>query len=70
MLRVIPPAVLTGQAAGLAAAQTVAIGTPLPGLDIAPLQEALAETGVIIHFDDAWVPEGEEVHACAPEGHI
>ena len=70
VLRVIPPAVLTGQAAGLAAAQAVATCTPLPELNVAPLQAALAETGVIIHFDDAWVPEGEEVHACAPDGHI
>ncbi len=71
VLRVIPPAVLTGQAAGLAAAQSIADGTPLPELEVGPLQKSLAKTGVIIHFDDAWVPAGEEASAaCEPEGHI
>lgn len=57
VLRVIPPAVLTGQAAGLACAQALKAGAALPALPVAPLQQALADTGVIIHFDDNWVPE-------------
>lgn len=57
VLRVIPPAVLTGQAAGIAAAMSLETGAALPGLPVKPLQDALAETGVIIHFDDAWIPE-------------
>lgn len=56
VLRVIPPAVLTGQAAGIAAAQSIQTGVALPALPVAPLQQTLAQTGVIIHFDDAWVP--------------
>jgi len=56
VLRVIPPAILTGQAAGIAAAMHLDSGTPLPSLPVNPLQDALAETGVIIHFDDALVP--------------
>lgn len=69
-LRVIPPAVLTGQAAGIAAAQALDANVPLPQLPIAPLQKALAETGVLIHFDDAWIPENREDVSGAAEGHL
>ncbi|MDD2442786.1 MAG: FAD-dependent oxidoreductase, partial [Eubacteriales bacterium] len=56
VLRVIPPAILTGQAAGLAAAQAIDAGRPIHAVAIEPLQAAMAQTGVFIHFDDAWVP--------------
>jgi len=56
VLRVIPPAILTGQAAGLAAAQAIDAGRPVHAVAIEPLQAAMAQTGVFIHFDDAWVP--------------
>ena len=56
VLRVIPPAILTGQAAGAAAAQAMDAGCPVAELPIEPLQEAMAATGVDIHFDDALVP--------------
>ena len=71
VLRVIPPAILTGQAAGIAAAQAIENGCGLNALPIKPLQDALAETGVVIHFDDALVPENEaEVIVAAAKGHI
>lgn len=57
VLRVIPPAVLTGQAAGIAAAQSIDRAVPVSDLPVRPLQKALADTGVLIHFDDSWVPE-------------
>lgn len=69
VLRVIPPAILTGQAAGIACAQSLQSRTPLPQLPVAPLQQALAKTGVIIHFDDAWVPadQSESVYTASEE---
>lgn len=61
ILRVIPPAILTGQAAGAAVAQAMDAGCPVAQLPVSPLQELLAQANVIIHFDDALVPE-EIVH--------
>ena len=49
--RVIPPAALTGQAAGTAAALAAQGGTDLHALPVAALQENLAETGVIVHWE-------------------
>ena len=65
VLRVIPPAILTGQAAGIAAAQAIETGCGLNALPIKPLQDALAETGVVIHFDDALVPAEAQADAYA-----
>ena len=64
VLRVIPAAVLTGQAAGTAAALAVFHAVPIADVPIEKLQKALADTGVIIHFDDSWVPQAE-----ADDGH-
>lgn len=60
VLRVIPPAVLTGQAAGIAAALAATHDVPIANIPIEKLQKALADTGVIIHFDDSWVPAAEK----------
>ena len=57
VLRVIPPAVLTGQAAGIAAAQAIDGETPIYAIPLPPLQRALQDTGVLLHFEDSWVPE-------------
>ena len=70
VLRVIPPAVLTGQAAGTAAAQAIDSTVPIFDLPVGPLQQALAATGVIIHFDDAWVPGTGTSERASVEGHI
>ena len=48
--RVIPPAVLTGQAAGTAAAMAVKEGKTLHEIRISKLQERLGRDGVMIHF--------------------
>ena len=56
VLRLIPPAILTGQAAGTAAAQAVEEGCPIYAVDVKRLQKTLAEQNVMIHFDDALVP--------------
>jgi hypothetical protein len=47
--RVIPPAVMTGQAAGTAAALAIKGRSTLAELPLHPLQESLAATGVLIH---------------------
>lgn len=71
VLRVIPPAILTGQAAGLAAAQALDGGSAIADIDIRTLQRALAATGVLIHFDDALVPpERRSPDAVVDNGHL
>lgn len=56
VLRVIPAAVLTGQAAGIASALAIQGNVSITNVPIGILQNSLAATGVIIHFDDNWVP--------------
>lgn len=48
--RVIPPAAMTGQAAGTAAALAVKNGVTTREIDIKQLQENLEKTGVMIHY--------------------
>ena len=69
ILRVIPPAILTGQAAGCAAALALETGMGVDAVDVGKLQKTLERQGVMLHFDDAWVPKsggGERVDT----GHI
>ena len=47
--RVIPPAVMTGEAAGIAASLAVKSGKTVGEIDVKELQALLAEGGVIIH---------------------
>ncbi len=56
-LRVIPPAILTGQAAGAAAVQAIDNAQAIYDVDVKTLQGTLASQGVMIHFDDALIPE-------------
>ncbi len=67
VLRVIPPAILTGQAAGVAAALAIETEMPIAEVDISVLQQRLAAQNVMIHFDDALVP-AEDVPA--EDGHV
>ncbi len=57
VLRVIPPAILTGQAAGAAAAQAIERGVSVTAVDVKALQKKLASEDVMIHFDDALIPK-------------
>lgn len=57
VLRVIPPAIITGQAAGQAAAHALNEHCAIPAVNISDLQAALAAAQVQIHFEDADVPE-------------
>ena len=59
LLRVIPPAIITGQAAGIAASMAIDSGKAIYDIDISMLQKTLEEQDVIIHFDDSLVIPGE-----------
>ena len=54
VLRVIPPAIVTGQAAGLAAVQALRDNRPIYNIDIKRLQAELESQNVLLHFDDQW----------------
>lgn len=56
VVRVIPPAILTGQAAGTAASLAINTGSSVTEIDISTLQKTLSQENVMIHFDDALVP--------------
>ena len=60
VLRVIPPAIITGQAAGTAAALAVTSGRAVYDVDVAVLQEELERQNVMIHFDDSLIPADRE----------
>jgi len=57
VVRVIPPAILTGQAAGAATSQAIDACCAITDIDIKTLQTKLEGENVIIHFDDALIPE-------------
>jgi len=61
LIRVIPPAILTGQAAGEAAALALKTGVPVAKVNIRSLQAKLEKENVMIHFPDAYVPEDKTV---------
>ena len=61
LLRVIPPAILTGQAAGEAAALALESKTAIAAVDISALQGRLEQENVMIHFPDEYVPEDKTV---------
>ncbi|MBQ7566337.1 MAG: FAD-dependent oxidoreductase [Oscillospiraceae bacterium] len=60
VLRVIPPAILTGQAAGTVCVHAIEEKKPVAQVDIAALQKQLAKDGVLIHFDDADIPPSSD----------
>ncbi len=57
LLRVIPPAILTGQAAGEVATLAIKDKTEVARVDIKKLQSKLEKENVMIHFPDSYVPE-------------
>ena len=75
VLRVIPPAILTGQAAGEAASLALDKGCDVAAVPIRELQRLLEEDKVMVHFPDAYIPEGRPfsfrgfTHGSAP-GHF
>ena len=57
VLRVIPPAIATGQAAGEACALAIDSGTDIGEVDIGELRSRLTKNGLLVGFEDSWVPE-------------
>lgn len=76
VIRVIPPAILTGQAAGEATALAIESGVGVAEVDIKTLQSRLESENVMIHFPDEYVPEDktmsirEKVSVEIPGGHF
>lgn len=61
LLRVIPPAILTGQAAGETAALALKTNRAAAAVDISVLQKKLEKENVMVHFPDEYVPEDKTV---------
>lgn len=70
ILRVIPPAIITGQAAGTAAALSIDSGKPVYGVDVLSLQQKLEQGGVMLHFDDSLIPDKEADDVRMDIGHM
>ena len=56
----IPPAILSGQAAGAACVQALETGCAIWAVDLPRLQKTLEGQNVTIHFDDADIPDKVE----------
>ena len=61
LIRVIPPAILTGQAAGEAACLAIRDKVGVNGINVSELQSKLEKENVMIHFPDEYVPEDRTV---------
>ena len=61
LLRVIPPAILTGQAAAHAAYLALKTGVGAPAVDIRSLQTVLEKDDIMVHFPDSYIPEDRTV---------
>lgn len=62
VLRVIPPAIITGQAAGEAACLAIRSKRNVADVDIKTLQGILENNNVMIHFSEDYVPEDRSFH--------
>ena len=62
VIRVIPPAIISGQAAGNAAVVALDSKCGIDKVDVAEVQKRQAEQNVMLHFDDALIPE-DAAHA-------
>ena len=71
-MRVIPPAILTGQAAGEATCLAIENGRSVAAVPISALQSRLEAANVMIHFPDAYIPDDRTViiHGKNADGHI
>jgi len=61
LIRVIPPAILTGQAAAEAACLAIRNKTSVADVDVKALQNKLEKENVMIHFPDEYVPEDKTI---------
>lgn len=67
VLRVIPPAIATGQAAGMAASLALESGRAVYALDVPALQRRLTAVGLDVHFDDGLLPDGDAGQAATTD---
>lgn len=56
LLRIIPPAIMTGQAAGEAAVLSLEEHKALADVSVSTLQRRLEQADVMIHFPDSYIP--------------
>lgn len=71
VLRVIPPAILTGQAAGNACSIAIDCGKPVYDIDVKKLQAAMEMQNCPVHFDDSLVPKDKTlIEKSENSGHI
>ena len=61
LLRVIPVAILTGQAAAEAACLAIKSGVGVADVDIKVLQNKLEKENVMVHFPDEYIPEDKTI---------
>ena len=57
VIRVIPPAIISGQAAGNAAVVALDSNCGIDRVDVAEVQKKQAEQNVMVHFDDSLIPK-------------
>lgn len=57
VLRVIPPAIITGQAAGIAAYLAIRENCGIDKVSVSDMQKILSKQNVMIHFDDSLIPK-------------
>ena len=70
VLRVIPPAVITGQVAGIACAMAIDEKCDIYALNVLKLQKILASKNIDIHFDDSLIPKTYDNSIDANDGHM
>lgn len=76
VLRVIPPAIITGQAAAHAACLAIRENTAAGNVPICKLQDKLEADNIMVHFPDEYLPEDRTVvihgknHAEIEGGHL
>lgn len=58
VLRVIPPAIATGQAAGEASALAIESGSDIAAVDVKELRSRLEKNGLLVQFEESWLPQG------------
>ena len=61
LLRVIPPAIMTGQAAAKVACMAIEDKTDVAKVNISVLQSKLEKDDVMVHFPDEYVPDDKTV---------
>lgn len=70
VVRVIPPAIITGQAAAEAAVLAIESKRAIYDVDIKALQKRLTEVNVLVHFPDELIPEDKKTELSDSEGHF